>query len=75
MFRHKVMKLQSPKSSQVLSIHKPYFLMPGHMYLSMLCSLHFKSHNVVHNASYKFMAHVHDLMWLHLQPRTFIQPY
>ena len=32
MFRHKVMKLQSSKSSQILCAHKPYFLMQGHIY-------------------------------------------
>ena len=30
MIRHKVMKLQSVKSGQVLCAHNPYFLMPDH---------------------------------------------
>ena len=30
MFMHKLMKLKSPKSSQILCANKPYFLMPGH---------------------------------------------
>ena len=32
MFRHKVMKFQNPKSSQILCAHKPYFLMLGHIF-------------------------------------------
>ena len=30
MFMHKLMKLISPKSSQILCANQPYFLMPGH---------------------------------------------
>ena len=32
MFNHKVMRLQTLKSCQILSVHKAYFLMPGHIF-------------------------------------------
>ena len=32
MIRHKAMKLQNPKSGRILCAHKPYYLMPGHIF-------------------------------------------
>ena len=31
MFRHKGMKLQSPKRGKILSAHYPYYLITGHI--------------------------------------------
>ena len=44
----KLLKFETKKCGQILCAHKPYFLMPGHIYIRYTCMYNNDIHSALH---------------------------